>query len=158
MSSNSTVSDLFGDAVAPTHKTCTKCGREKPVDHFPSRKHGRFHRSAWCKHCHRDHNRDVHAKGYRAAWNRLKRLGLTPEAYQLMVTAQNNLCAICGKPENRIHHRTKKLADLCVDHDHETGLIRGLLCRDCNVGIGNLGDDPARLRAAVAYLAAHGKH
>jgi hypothetical protein len=68
--------------------------------------------------------------------------GLTEEAYAEMVIAQEARCAIC---------RTIALT-LVVDHDHQTGRIRGLLCTACNVGIGNLGDDPDRLEAARLYL------
>lgn len=59
--------------------------------------------------------------------------------------AQNNRCAICEKPESEI-------GTLCLDHCHETGQIRGLLCRKCNSGIGLLGDDIDLVRSAVLYL------
>ena len=51
------------------------------------------------------------------------------------------LCAICAAT-----------ADLVGDHEHRTGRPRGLLCRNCNLAIGNMFDDPSRLRAAAAYL------
>lgn len=60
-----------------------------------------------------------------------------------MMTAQDNACAICGAPFVDTPH---------IDHDHATGLVRGLLCMRCNTGIGLLQDDPERCRAAAAYL------
>lgn len=88
----------------------------------------------------------------RAAQNksRLKRTyGLTLEDYDRMLAEQNGGCAICatatpGGP-GRFH----------VDHCHNTGRVRGLLCCNCNRGIGALKDDPARLRLAIGYLEAH---
>ena len=56
-------------------------------------------------------------------------------------------CAICGKPE--VGRR------LNIDHDHATGLVRGLLCRKCNAGIGLLGDNIEGLEAALEYLRRH---
>ena len=54
---------------------------------------------------------------------------LTPEQYQEMLLKQNNSCAICGRNQNEF----KK--ELCVDHDHKTGKVRGLVCINCNVHI-----------------------
>jgi hypothetical protein len=61
-----------------------------------------------------------------------------------MWSAQDGRCAICFE---RPHER------LCLDHDHATGQIRGLLCRRCNAGLGLFLDQPDRLTAAVTYLA-----
>lgn len=51
---------------------------------------------------------------------------------------QNNLCAICNRPETNIDKRNNKIRELSVDHNHRTGKVRGLLCGHCNKGIGLL--------------------
>lgn len=76
--------------------------------------------------------------------NTLKKHGLTPEYYGLLLRAQKGVCAICGEPP--------KKRRLAIDHCHKTGRIRGLLCGRCNTGIGNLRENPRVLRAAIAYL------
>ena len=77
--------------------------------------------------------------------------GISLADYNAMLKAQGGTCAICRRPE------TFKLAGkarprLSVDHDHQTGKIRGLLCHKCNRGLGNFEDDVKRLLAAGAYL------
>jgi len=83
---------------------------------------------------------------------KLKRAGkLTKDEYQAMLIAQSCGCAICGRKIGQTGNKINgKL--LCVDHCHVSGRVRGLLCSNCNAGIGMLGDDPARLRLAAAYL------
>jgi hypothetical protein len=71
-----------------------------------------------------------------------RKYGLSVEQYQAMRAAQGGCCAICGD--------SPKI--LVVDHDHDTGRPRRLLCRKCNAGIGFLGDDPALTLAATLYL------
>lgn len=87
----------------------------------------------------------------------LKKFGLTVEQYEEMFILQNGVCAICGKPEVKKQATTKggakKTSRLCVDHDHKSGKVRGLLCYRCNTGIGKLNDDPELLRKASRYLA-----
>jgi hypothetical protein len=82
----------------------------------------------------------------RANWRvqGLRRYGLTPEEYDLMLVLQDGLCAICHRPPTDIK--------LAVDHDHETGTVRGLLCPSCNNGLGRFRDDPALLTRAADYL------
>lgn len=75
----------------------------------------------------------------------LRRYGITMEEFQQMVEAQNGLCAICAQPPKGKHY-------LSVDHSHATGKVRGLLCDNCNKGIGNLQDSPEVLEKAAAYL------
>jgi hypothetical protein len=67
---------------------------------------------------------------------------LTTAEYDAMVKAQHGRCMICRKP----------MDPACVDHDHETGVVRGLLCRWCNLGIGNFKDNPKLLKIAAYYL------
>jgi hypothetical protein len=69
--------------------------------------------------------------------------------YAEMLDAQGGACAICGRPPSR-----RKLA---IDHDHATGNMRGLLCFQCNVGIGYFSDNPARMVAAIRYLRKHAR-
>lgn len=72
---------------------------------------------------------------------RRQRYGLTQAAFDEMLRAQRGRCLVCLAP-----------SPSCVDHDHRTGSVRGLLCRACNAGLGHFRDDPGRLRAAAAYL------
>jgi hypothetical protein len=70
--------------------------------------------------------------------------GITVEEYEFLAVLQEDRCAICGSID--------PARQLSVDHDHQTGKVRGLLCGNCNVGIGMFQDDPYRLDAAAAYL------
>lgn len=71
--------------------------------------------------------------------------GIHPEVYHEMVARQMGLCAICGEVP-----KTKQ--GLCVDHDHSTGHVRGLLCNNCNAGMGYLKDNEKVLESALSYL------
>jgi len=79
--------------------------------------------------------------------------GISLEQYQKMHDEQDGKCKICCQPETQM--RNGKVRALAVDHDHKTGKIRGLLCSDCNTGIGKLKDDPNVLRKAADYLETH---
>jgi hypothetical protein len=83
------------------------------------------------------------------------RYGISDDEYDRMFAAQNGVCAICRKPEMVTARGLKKPKRLAIDHDHLTGKQRMLLCHNCNLGIGLLGDDAARLRAAADYLEKH---
>jgi hypothetical protein len=79
---------------------------------------------------------------------------ITPNDYDKMLEAQNGLCAICVRPEILV--RRGKIVPLFVDHCHETGKIRGLLCYTCNSAIGFLRDNSEICGNAAAYLRAGG--
>jgi len=79
--------------------------------------------------------------------------GISLEEYNEMLRSQDGKCAICNQPETQF--RQGKLRALAVDHNHKSGAIRGLLCSDCNTGIGKLKDDPMVLRSAAKYLEYH---
>jgi len=71
----------------------------------------------------------------------LKQYGLTQQQYDAMLAEQKGRCAICNEK-----------ADLVIDHDHEGGAVRGLLCYSCNIGLGFFKDRPVVLAAAAEYL------
>jgi hypothetical protein len=68
-----------------------------------------------------------------------------------MLELQNGVCAICGKEEYS-KDRIGNIKQLCVDHDHTTGKIRGLLCNNCNRGLGFFQDSSEYLKSAIAFL------
>jgi hypothetical protein len=80
----------------------------------------------------------------------MREYGVSIEAYNLLLCLQRHKCAVCGKPEERKMHG--KVTPLVVDHDHETGEVRGLLCHQCNISLGGFRDDPLILDAARQYL------
>ena len=70
---------------------------------------------------------------------------LTPEEYNNLIIYQNNMCSICGK--------TFKIDDkICIDHNHKTKKLRGLLCDNCNKGLGHFKDSTSILENAILYL------
>jgi gluconate kinase len=81
-----------------------------------------------------------------------RRYGLSHEQFINMVNKQNNLCAICNQPEKTFDQRIKMLRRLAIDHNHTTGKVRGLLCLECNSGIGKLKDSIELLTKAINYL------
>lgn len=78
---------------------------------------------------------------------RLKKYGLTEGRYDLLIDKQGNACAIC-----RAAFILGVLKDVHIDHCHRTGVVRGLLCSRCNLGIGLFKDDHERLSAAAEYV------
>jgi hypothetical protein len=77
---------------------------------------------------------------------------ITLEEYNAVLVEQGGVCAICGKSEEIKNPSARDRSSLAVDHCHETGKIRGLLCFKCNTGIGALGDSIQGLERALAYL------
>jgi hypothetical protein len=80
-----------------------------------------------------------------------KKYGIGNEEYDRMFAKQDGLCAICGVSEAKVADKTGP-KPLGVDHCHDTGRIRGLLCGRCNQGIGLLLDSPAIMRSAASYV------
>jgi hypothetical protein len=94
----------------------------------------------------RDANRDRIRSTHLA-----KKYGLTVEQYEAMIAGQGGVCAVCRQPP-RPEHRGGMLH---VDHDHETGVVRGALCASCNLLLGLAGDAVEVLRGAIEYLLQH---
>lgn len=76
-----------------------------------------------------------------------KKYGITYTEYQLLLERQNFVCAICEKGET-----SSSRINLSIDHCHDTGIVRGLLCTSCNTGLGRFKDDINLLKKAVEYL------
>ena len=157
-------------------KRCKKCGEVKPYDEF-YRAAGMAdgHRSE-CKSCHvvaskrwysanrakaiadvkrwQQENKE-HLNAYRREYRQRRKVeerdtylrrtfGITQADYESLLARQGGGCAICGKKPGKI--------SLHVDHDHETGEIRGLLCVGCNNALGQFHDDPELLSRATDYV------
>lgn len=79
----------------------------------------------------------------------ITRYGISVDEHQQMLAKQEGLCAICRKPPAMTARTSQRLH---IDHDHETGKVRGLLCDRCNVGLGHFRDSSKLLAAAITYL------
>lgn len=101
-------------------------------------------RLRWCADCRTRARRSVHLRHL---------YGITLDEYEGMVTAQGGACAACGDIPTPLAHYTNG-EPLVVDHDHQTGRVRGLLCNACNIVLGHAKDDPSRLIKACLYLGA----
>jgi hypothetical protein len=139
------------------------CGEIKERSRFSKSrdgKHGPVLR-AECKDCRstqamewfRD-NAERHLETNRN-WRIPRTYGIPAAQYDDMLAAQGGLCAICGEKEKTVHGRTGMPFNLSIDHDHQTGRVRGLLCQACNRAIGMLKDDTDVLRKALEYLLHH---
>jgi hypothetical protein len=83
-----------------------------------------------------------------------KNFGIDLEFFNYLLKKQGYVCAICKMPETTLNRRHHNPQSLTVDHNHTTGVVRGLLCNNCNRAIGLLKDDTKILLAAVDYLGA----
>lgn len=160
-------------------KVCPGCNEAKPPELYYSRASGRGGSSYYCRPCaaadssqrrqrdpagsrdrrrarykaNAEENREIARQRYRdnpiqarvSSW-RYQGIEITVSEFERMMAEQSGLCLICDKPEA---DNGKALA---VDHDHETGKVRGLLCDRCNQGLGRFKDSPELLRRALLYL------
>ena len=129
-------------------KECTKCNHLKKLNEFHFRineKTKTKYYQSFCKKC-------INIYDYRSDKNnKLKKAyGITFNEYEELLSKQDGKCAICGI-DNNGKYRNKPRA-FAVDHCHTTGKIRGLLCSDCNTGIGLLKDNINFLQSAINYL------
>lgn len=109
----------------------------------------------WLHPLHPDKKRLTTQAEYGRAWNLKRKYGVSTEEYAALMVAQDGKCAICRRNEVARDARTGRLRELAVDHCHKSGKKRGLLCSQCNKGVGHFDDDIDRLRAAIAYLETH---
>lgn len=148
-------------SALPMAKECRRCAIIRPPSEFWAGPRNKDGLTSWCKECMRWSNRRHYyrnqekRKAYAAEWTRqnperarqtrrkraLKSYGLDAEAFRALSAEQNNACAICLVQE-----------ELVIDHCHETGVVRGLLCQRCNKGIGLLAENPTVILRAAAYV------
>ncbi len=131
-------------------KKCNRCEIEKPVSEFYVDKRVRKGGyTSYCKPCNMDKQKDDFIRKYgsyevgvRARWLKHK-YDITLEEYDEMLERQEGQCKVCKEIPTKY---------LTVDHCHETGRIRGLLCRSCNLALGFLQDSPTRIHNLLLYL------
>ena len=129
-------------------RKCIHCGTKAKTENdlisFVTDNTCRYNKTNKCKPCdakiHRENNLE-------------KKYGLSLEEYDNLLERQEGKCAICGTTENR-----GPGFRLVVDHNHDTGKVRGLLCNGCNTGIGNLYDNPKVVLKAYEYLITNGHY
>lgn len=144
---------------------CKKCGKEKSEDEYYLEKRSKRGYQARCKECckadaravfeanpepYRERAKAAHSYEKRRA-RTLAKHGLTENDYQELLDKQKGHCAIC--PSTISNHNMTDL--LLVDHCHETGKVRGLLCHNCNALLGHAKDNHHRLIAATFYIHKH---
>lgn len=123
-------------------KKCIKCKEEKPLDNFYKRKKAKDGLRGECKDCLNPVIRN----------SKLKReYGISLKEWYDLFKKQNGVCGICKEPETS-SGSWKTTSSLSVDHDHDTGKIRGLLCSCCNHAIGLLKDNKEYILNAYMWL------
>jgi len=115
------------EGQSPTTKRCSKCDTLWPLTEFRYVKSRSRHRS-FCRYCERDYKLN-------------KRYNLGSDGWEELLESQDWGCAVCGSSQK-----------LVVDHDHQTNYVRGILCDDCNVGLGRFKDDPLIISKVLEYL------
>ena len=138
--------------VPEGHKCCSKCRRVLDLENFHNDKSTRDGKQRKCKDCGKAWyiaNRAVKVAYFRD-YHLQKKYGLTHEDKLAMLAQQGGGCRICGRTEPSGRH-----GEFHVDHCHETGLVRGILCSRCNQALGLLAESPELLRKAAEYLEAH---
>ena len=134
-------------------RECRTCSKTKNLigDFYLSRKDPTL-ASSYCYEC-KECTRSRVTKNYKKnpAKHRnthlLRSYGISSEDFDKLLTEQNHCCAICGTSEPGGRYDTFN-----VDHCHETGKVRGLLCKSCNIALGEFKDDIDMLKKAVVYL------
>ena len=127
-------------------KECTGCNKIKKLSEYNKQSLGFLSTHSKCKECYKKYENDRPKRELSTEYRRNRHLknryDLTLDEYNKLYKEQQGLCNICGKHFEVLH----------VDHNHETEIIRGLLCADCNHGLGSFQDSLLILEAAIRYL------
>ena len=135
-------------------QVCKRCNVEQPFDEYYKTTDRKSGRKTICKSCiNKDpltEERKKQMRIYGQEYHLKTKYNLTKEDYNKKLIEQNHKCAICG-----IDEKDAPRSKLLVDHCHNTGKIRGLLCNNCNTGIGFLKDSISTMAKAITYLDKH---
>ena len=136
-------------------KVCTKCGVEKPLTEY-SHKRAKNRKPSLQPRCKACASEDTKLWRNSQSIDRLKDLylqrtyGVTLQWYQDTLSLQHNTCSLCNTAFT--FHGELNADSPVVDHNHTTGKVRGILCNECNRGLGYFHDNPTTLRKAAVYL------
>jgi hypothetical protein len=123
------------DRTSEGLKQCIECEKWLPFDSFSSDCSKKDGLRTWCKKC--------YAAGPGKEKNLRRGYGITLEQHDHMLTEQGSVCKVCGQLASS--------DQLVIDHDHNTGIVRALLCRKCNVALGMMDEDPERIQQLKEY-------
>jgi len=131
--------------------TCLRCNETKPESEFQREKTRKSGYRGRCKVCEKE-TRQVPSNAYdtpQKAWKRhiKAKFGVDKEFYDALLVEQEGKCAICGTTDSGSKHGV-----FSIDHCHTNGHIRGLLCKECNTGLGMFKDNIESLKKAAEYL------
>jgi len=143
-------------------KTCTKCNCVKDLSEYYKHSEGKYKHHASCKSCHLDQQKQwrktvvgqtiikeysrryfntQHGKAVRRKGHLLRKYNMTLQEYEQRSQQQSGACLICGQKKK-----------LYVDHNHETNIVRGLLCCTCNLFVGKVESNGKLLEVIKQYL------
>ena len=135
-------------------RKCNKCGQVKPITEFykTGRKTDKNpdNRHYTCKDCTKKRLKDKHNPTTYRRQHLRRAYDISLEEYDEMLEMQSGRCAVCKTETAGGKHNV-----FCVDHDHVTGKVRELLCKDCNIVLGIIKDSPEHLGRLMAYIIKH---
>lgn len=135
-------------------KPCSVCKKVKHISEFYKRSDKPNLIRSSCKKCSYDNPRSSET---RRAYKLKTLYQIDKREYESMFAAQGGVCAICGQAEDGMANNGNRRRHLSVDHDHENGKVRELLCGKCNVLLGKIGENVGFLQRMIDYLKKHEK-
>ena len=125
------------------NKRCPRCGEVKPLTDWSRNRSQRSGYGTYCKPCHNEVVRNNRIKHYGStrSFHLNRRYGVDSVTIEWLLLRQGYVCAICGSPDPS--H---------VDHDHQSKNVRGILCFNCDRGLGKFDDSVSLMRKAIEYL------